>query len=160
LPSIQNFGLCSAFGIVAALIVEMTFIPAIRVLMSPPTEEQAEREKHEEYFDFVLEALARVVREKKEGPILWGFIALIAVAAVGASELKVGNSLGEQFFETNVPVHGFRMADSRMAGTRVIQVLVEGKAPDAIKDPEVLKRMDALSTFITKQPLPVGKVVS
>jgi len=39
-------------------------------------------------------------------------------------------------------------------------VLVEGKAVDAIKDPEVLKRMDALSTFITKQPLPVGKVVS
>jgi predicted RND superfamily exporter protein len=42
----------------------------------------------------------------------------------------------------------------------VIQVLVEGKAPDAIKDPEVLRRMDALGSFITHQPLPVGKVVS
>ena len=160
LPSIKNFGLCSAFGIVAALIVEMTFIPAIRVLMSPPTKEQTDREQHKESFDFILEALARIVREKKETPILWGFLALIVVAGVGASQLKVGNSLGEQFFETNVPVRGFRMADSRMAGTRVIQVLVEGKAADAIKEPEVLKRMDALSTFITKQPLPVGKVVS
>jgi predicted RND superfamily exporter protein len=160
LPSIRNFGLCSAFGIVAALVVEMTFIPAIRVLLSPPTDEQAEREKHKEYFDFILEALARIVREKKEAPILWGFIVLIVLAGLGASQLKVGNSLGEQFFESNVPVRGFRMADSRMAGTRVIQVLVEGEAPDAIKDPEVLRRMDALSTFITKQPLPVGKVVS
>jgi predicted RND superfamily exporter protein len=160
LPSIRNFGLCSAFGIIAALIVEMTFIPAIRVLMKPPTEEQAEREKHKEFFDFILEALARIVRQKKEGPILWGFVGLIAVAAVGASQLKVGNSLGEQFFESNVPVRGFRMADSRMAGTRVIQVLVEGKAVDAIKEPEVLKRMDALATFIKKQPLPVGSVVS
>ena len=33
LPSIKNFGLCTAFGIVAELTVEMTFIPAIRVLM-------------------------------------------------------------------------------------------------------------------------------
>jgi predicted RND superfamily exporter protein len=160
LPSIRNFGLCSAFGIVAALIVEMTFIPAIRVLMSPPTEEQTRREKHEEYFDFILEGLARIVRERKEAPILWGFVGLIVVAAIGASQLKVGNSLGEQFFESNVPVRGFRLADSRMAGTRVIQVLVEGKAADAIKDPEVLRRMDALATFISKQPLPVGKVVS
>ena len=160
LPSIRNFGLCSAFGIVAALIVEMTFIPAIRVLMSPPTEEQTEREKRKEYFDFILEALARVVRQKREKPIIWAFVGLIVAAALGASQLKVGNSLGEQFFESNVPVHGFRMADSRMAGTRVIQVLVEGKAPDVIKEPEVLKRMDALSTFIKKQPLPVGAVVS
>ena len=40
LPTIKNFGLCTAFGIVAALTVEMTFIPAIRVLMSPPSERQ------------------------------------------------------------------------------------------------------------------------
>ena len=52
------------------------------------------------------------------------------------------------------------MADSRLAGTRVIQVLVEGSAPDAIKNPEVIKRMDPLGTFIAHQPLPVGKVVS
>ena len=52
------------------------------------------------------------------------------------------------------------MADARLAGTRVIQVLVEGKAPDAIKNPAVLRRMDELATFITHQPLPVGKVVS
>jgi hypothetical protein len=160
LPSIRNFGLCTAFGIAAALVVEMTFIPAIRALMSPPTERQTEREKREEYFDPILEALARTVRAKKEGPILWVSLGIIAVAAVGASRLQVGNSLGEQFFESNAPVRGFRMADSRMAGTRVVQVLVEGNATDVIKEPETLKRMDALSTFITKQPLPVGKVVS
>ena len=160
LPSIRNFGLCTAFGIAAALVVEMTFIPAIRALMSPPTERQTEREKREEYFDPILEALARTVRAKKEGPILWVSLGIIAVAAIGASRLQVGNSLGEQFFESNAPVRGFRMADSRMAGTRVVQVLVEGNAIDVIKEPETLKRMDALSTFITKQPLPVGKVVS
>ena len=58
LPTIKNFGLCTAFGIVAALTVEMTFIPAIRVLMSPPSERQTEREKREEYFDPILEKLA------------------------------------------------------------------------------------------------------
>lgn len=159
LPSIRNFGLCTAFGIVAALIVEMTFIPAVRVLLTPPNEAHTKREQAREFFDRTLEWLATLVRERREKPILWASIAIVAVAAVGATRLQAGNSLGEQFFETNGPVPAFRMADSRLAGTRVIQVLVEGQT-DAIKDPEVLQRMDSLSRFIERQPLPVGKVVS
>jgi predicted RND superfamily exporter protein len=160
LPSIRSFGLCTAFGIAAALTVEMTFIPAMRVLMSPPTEHQTEREQHKEVFDTLLERVADMVRGKREQPILWVFVGLLALAGVGLARLEVGNSLGAQFFEANGPVHGFRMADSRLAGTRVIQVLLEGSAPDAIKDPKVLAQMDALSTFISHQPLPIGKVVS
>src|SRR4029077_5418480 len=33
-------------------------------------------------------------------------------------------------------------------------------APDTIKNPEVLRRMDTLGSFIAHQPLPVGKGVS
>jgi uncharacterized protein len=160
LPTIKNFGLCTAFGIVAALTVEMTFIPAVRVLMAPPSADQTEREKREEYFDPILEKLANVVRTGKERPILWVFVGLLVLALAGLARLQAGNTLGAQFFEKNAPVHGFRMADARLAGTRVIQVLVEGNAPDTIKNPEVLRRMDELGTFITHQPLPVGKVVS
>ena len=68
LPTIKNFGLCTAFGIVAALTVEMTFIPAIRVLMSPPSQDQTDREKREEYFDPILEKLARTVRDRQGAP--------------------------------------------------------------------------------------------
>jgi predicted RND superfamily exporter protein len=160
LPTIKNFGLCTAFGIVAALTVEMTFIPAIRVLMSPPSERQTEREKKEEYFDPILEKLAATIRAGRERPIFWVFSAILVLALIGMTRLEAGNSLNAQFFEANAPVRGFRLADARLAGTRVIQVLVEGQKPDAIKNPEVLRRMDALGTFITHQPLPIGKVVS
>jgi len=160
LPSIKNFGLCTAFGILAALTVEMTFIPAIRVLLSPPSRRQTEREKRQEYFDPILETLARIVRNRRERPILWVFCALILLALAGVGRIEVQNNLSAQFFERNAPVHGFRMADSNLTGTRVIQVLLEGNAPDTIKNPEVLRRMDELSQFIVRQPLPIGKVVS
>jgi uncharacterized protein len=160
LPTIRNFGLCTAFGILAALTVEMTFIPAIRVLMSPPSRRQTEREQKQEFFDPILDKLANAVRAGRERPILWVFAALLIVAVGGVARLEAGNSLGAQFFEANAPVHGFRMADSRLTGTRVIQVLVEGKTPETIKNPDVLKRMEALASFMQQQPLPVGKVVS
>src|SRR6185369_8023790 len=93
LPTIKNFGLCTAFGILAALAVEMTFIPAIRVLLSPPSAHHTEREKREEFFDPLLEKLARVVREGRERPIRWVFVALIVLAGIGVARLQAGNSL-------------------------------------------------------------------
>lgn len=160
LPSIQSFGLCTGFGIVAILAVELTFIPAVRVLMKPPNATETQREQQSEFFDTWLERLANVVRVKKEGPLLWVFLALVVLAGAGATQLRIGNSLGEQFFEANGPVSGFRLADNRLHGTRVIQVLLEGHEPDTLKSPAVLAKMDHLSAFIAQQPLPIGKVVS
>ena len=97
------------------------------VLRSDPGEARARR--------------ARPARNARSCGCSW---CCILIALAGLARLQVGNSLGAQFFERNAPVHGFRMADARLAGTRVIQVLVEGNAPDAIKNPEVLRRMDEL----------------
>jgi predicted RND superfamily exporter protein len=160
LPSIKTFGLCTAFGILAALIIEMTFIPAVRVLLTPPSPRQTAREKRQEYFDPILEKLASVIRNKREKPILWVFIILIVFAVVGVFQINTRNNLAAQFFESNAPIRGFRMADKYLAGTRVIQVLLEGNAPNTIKNPDILRRMDELSTFISKQPLPIGKIQS
>ena len=138
LPTIKNFGLCTAFGILAALTVEMTFIPAIRVLMSPPSARQTEREKREEYFDPILEKLADVVRHRQASGRSSGCSrALIVVALHRRHAPRGGQQPGRAVLRgATRPVHGFRMADSRLAGTRVIQVLVEGDAPDAIKNPD------------------------
>jgi predicted RND superfamily exporter protein len=68
--------------------------------------------------------------------------------------------MSAQFFEANAPVRGFRLADEKLAGTRVVQVLIEGKEPGVIQDPRVLRAMASLGEFIERQPVPVGKVVS
>ena len=158
--SLRNFGLCTAFGIAAALIVELTFIPAIRVLLPAPSARQTARERKQEIFDPLLDGLANIMRQRRERPILWISAAVILVAGIGVFRIETRNSLGAQFFEANGPVHGFRLADERTAGTRVIQVLVEGKAPEAIMDADVLQRMDSLGAFIEHLPFSVGKVVS
>jgi uncharacterized protein len=170
-PSMQNFGLCTSFGIMAALAIELTFIPAIRVLLPAPNTHQTEQEQKKEVFDPIIEKIADTVRAGKEAPFLWGSLIIIAVACAGIFGLETRNTLGAQFFEgdTKIPIvkdlmagplRGFRLADERTAGTRVIQVLLEGKTEDAIKNPEVLRKMDELGTFATKQNVPVGKVVS
>jgi len=160
LPSIKNFGLCTAFGILAALTVEMTFIPAVRVLLPAPTDHQTDREKRKEFFDPLLGGLANIIRNKKEGRIIAIALVLIVLAVIGVFQLEAGNSLGAQFFESNGLMRGFRLADTKTSGTRVLQVLVEGETPDVIKEPDVLQRMDKLEQFLSKLPEDVGKVIS
>lgn len=160
LPSIQSFGLCTAIGIVAALAIEMTFIPALRVLLPAPSSHQTAREREAESFDPLLEGLAARVSKGSERRVALVFAAICLLAVAGAPRLNAGNSMGAQFFEVNAPVRGFRLADAKLAGTRVIQVLVQGEAPDAIKSPKVLHAMDELASFIRHQPLPIGNVVS
>jgi uncharacterized protein len=170
-PSIRSFGLCTAFGIGSALLIELTFIPALRVLLPPPTRYQTDQEQKEEVFDPILERIANTVRAGKEAPFFWISLAIIAWALLGVTRLETRNTLGAQFFDINLelplahhllqgPMKGFRLADERTPGTRVIQVLVRGQEPNAIKSPEVLRRMDRLGAFASQLDTKVGKVVS
>src|SRR6185436_8579906 len=42
--TIRNFGLLTGFGILAAVVIELTMIPAVRVLLPAPREREVSRE--------------------------------------------------------------------------------------------------------------------
>ena len=103
LPTIRNFGLCTAFGILAALTVEMTFIPAIRMLMSPPSR-RADRARAAAGVLRPDPGEARARRAQRQGtadPV--GVRGADRDRGPGVARLKAGNSLGAQFFEATRP---------------------------------------------------------
>jgi uncharacterized protein len=168
-PSIKSFGICVAFGILAALTVEMTFIPAIRVLLKPPTERQAQREREEEFFDPLLKGIANLIRQKKEKWIVGISVALVIFAFFGLTRLKTGDNFSEQFFEANAFMRlfekhgfmeGFRVGQQRTGIGATIDVLVETDEPEGIKNPDIIRRMDQLAKFISAQHKDIVKVVS
>lgn len=169
-PSMQNFGLCTSFGIFAALIVELTFIPAVRVLLPAPTAQHTAAEQKPEFFDPWIEKIAELVRQGREGKLFYISLAALAITIGGIARLETRNSLNAQFFDVAIdtpiigpllkgPLEGFRLADEKTAGTRVVQILVEGDKQDALKEPEALKGMDQLAQYASTLPA-VGKVVS
>lgn len=169
-PSMQNFGLCTSFGIFAALIVELTFIPAVRILLPAPSAQHTAAESKPEFFDPWIEKIADLVRHGRESKLFYIALATLALTIGGIGRLETRNSLNAQFFDVpsdipiigsllRGPMEGFRLADQRTAGTRVVQILVEGDEQDALKDPQALKGMDQLSQYATTLPS-VGKVVS
>ncbi len=191
LKTFQSFGLFTAFGILSALVLEMTFIPAARSLMRPPkkvaagfslrpTEVAGEGEKSEArsqkletpspltgegwgggeagILNRFLLSISRLVTQRSW--LVWiGLLIVIAISFYGINRLTVINSLKGLFFESTQ----FRKDDAALnkyfGGTATFYVYIEGQERDSLKDPAVLRVIEALQQEIETVP-EVGKTQS
>ncbi len=161
LKTFQSFGLFTAFGILSALILEMTFIPAARSLMRPPRKVAGSGDRvagSSSILDRFLLSISGLVTRRSW--LVWlGLIVVIAVSVYGIERLTVINSLKSLFFESTQ----FRKDDAALnkyfGGTATFYVYLEGQEPDAMKDPAVLHAIENLQKEIEAIP-EVGKTQS
>jgi predicted RND superfamily exporter protein len=157
--SIKVFGLFSGIGILCVLIVEMTLIPALRSLLPPPGKKEAKLEREERFWDRLTGFYASTILGPNRNKIFWIAGAVVVFSCVGMTRLFVESSL-KKYFDPSLPLlQSDVKLNERMAGTNNVYIMIEGDKPDAIKDPAVLRAMDRLQDFITKQPH-IGKVMS
>ena len=154
---IRHFGLFAGCGILAALVIELTIIPALRAILParPPR-----AGKQLDLLDRGLQRLGQWLTDPAHARAVVVVAALaLAVVSVGAFRIRADNSF-KQYFLPDSPV---RQADARLnrafGGTDSIAFLVEGPREDSLKDPKVLLAMAHLQTFLEKQPF-VGKTQS
>jgi hydrophobe/amphiphile efflux-3 (HAE3) family protein len=160
ISTVRTFGVFTALGVLSALILEMTFIPALRsVLPAPKAKEQA-REKHEGgVWDRITGAMANWVTGPNRKGVFVAAAAIVLFGAIG-SKLVIYSHSDKNFFFQSVPqVQDDTVLNERMGGTNTIYVYVHSKSPDAIKDPKVLQAMDETQRWLETQPY-VGKTIS
>ncbi|MEW6682327.1 MAG: MMPL family transporter [Nitrospirota bacterium] len=155
LKTFRAFGLLTAFGIISALVLELTFIPALRSLMRAPSATKAARDG----LDRLLGGLAALVTGARRGWVAVGVLVVAVVGAVGASRVVVNNSLKEQFFESTALRIDERALNTHFGGTSTFYVMVEGRQPDVLKQPEVVAAIGDLEKRIAQVP-GVGKTES
>jgi predicted RND superfamily exporter protein len=159
IQSIRTFGTFAALGVASALVIELTFIPAVRAMLPPPSVKTVNREHATTAWDRMVMALARLVLGSRQGLVIAGGAAVALVAILGAARIHYDNSL-RAFFTTDQP---HRIDDAamneRLAGTNTLYVLIEGQSDDAMKDPAVMKAMLATQALLAKDPL-VGATIS
>lgn len=158
-PSIRNFGIFSACGIISALILEMTFIPCLRVLLRPPSSRQALREREETVFDTLLNALASAVRRRSGAWVFGAAVVLLIASLAFATRVEINNSFAAYFPEESQVMRDLNVVNKRLGGAFVLQVMVEAREDDAFKSPQALKAMEDLQRYIDTLP-EVGRTIS
>ena len=156
--SIRVFGLLMAAGIVSALAIEMTFIPAVRALMSPPRFTTGRLEQTDRWLTAALRRIADIVLRRPR-TVLAAAVLLLTVALPGAWHLRVDNSFRGLFPPSGTIRRDDAVINAHLAGTSTLRLLVEGDADGVLEEPEVLRAVDDLQRFLERFT-EVGQTVS
>ncbi len=159
IPSVRTLGIIAGIGILCALILEMTFIPALRSLLPPPSDEERRREQHLRIWDRITGAIAKWVTGSHRYRLYWLTVLVLAISAFGATQVVMDNTVRGYFSKNLNFQKDDRELNRALGGTNTLYLLVEGSKDDAIKNPAVLRAMEATQHFLEQQPS-VGKTLS
>lgn len=155
----RRFGEFAATGILAGLVLELTLIPMLRSYLPPPKQSSVDREGRTSPLDRVLKSLSSALVGKKAAIILAVSAGLVLLVFSGVLKLRKDSSFKQYFAPSTQLRKDDAVLNKAFAGTDAIALLVEGTGSDSLKNPEVLRGMAALQTYLDAQP-DVGKTQS
>jgi predicted RND superfamily exporter protein/outer membrane lipoprotein-sorting protein len=159
ISTVRTFGIFTGIGILAALILEMTFIPALRSILAPPNDIERKREQRGRIWDKATNAIASWVTGTSRRRVYWGVLLFVIISLIGVSRVIVDNSTKSSFSPELIFETDDKALNDRLGGTNTMYLLIEGASDDAIKNPKTLRAIRELQRFLENQPY-VGKTLS
>ncbi len=146
IPTLQEFGLLTAAGVLAAYVIAILMMPAWLSLTKPP-----ERSVHHRYntvWDgFLLRIFPKIIAQRR--PILIGMAFLALLFSLSASQLGLNNYLLEDLRPGEKLRQDFSFFDRHFAGVRPFEVGMQSKDPDqTLLTTESLAAMDSLEIYL------------
>lgn len=152
---IRGLGVFTAFGVLAAMVASLTLLPAVLAVLPVPRRAAARAIHTQKGRGGIVAALLDALTPLVTGHplvVMSGGALLVLVGAVGFSRVVVDGSLLQNFPKRN-PV---RLADARLreyfTGTTPLEIVLDGGAVDAWKNPEKLRAVERFQAFLEASP--------
>lgn len=155
---IRNFGLFASIGVLSTIVLELSFIPALRAMLPPP-EPAGVASKKAGAISWMLTHLSMRLVGGGATVVLGISGVLVLVAFAGVIQLRVDNSFKSYMMQSDEVRSHDAALNSQLGGTNTVYFLIEGRQPDDLKDPSTLNALAALQRFLDKQEF-VGKTQS
>ena len=148
IPTIMGFGLACAYGIGSAVLLEMTFVPALRSLLPAP-----KRSLHKgRITQHLLDWLERAILDRGGRPVLIATGVALLLAAAGALQIRTYGSTREYMARGSVPRVHLEAIEEHFPATVTMTVLYEGP-PQSATTLDVLRHMEGLSAELARDPV-------
>jgi predicted RND superfamily exporter protein len=158
IKSVQTFGILTGIGVLSAMVLEFTFIPALRSALKPPGDKERRREQERTLWDRLLEGIYHLVLQRR-GAITLITVSFLVCVSFGGYLLKSESSTKQLFYGSQQIIIDDNKINSRMAGSNTIYLMVDTGVDDGIKNPAVLQAMEKVQEHLAQDPM-VGKTVS
>ncbi|MBS3812118.1 MAG: RND family transporter, partial [Halanaerobiales bacterium] len=149
----RDFGIYTSFGVGIALIISLTFIPAVLSLLKVDTKKKTVQNTKSLMNQFI-HFLADFTLSKAK-VILIVSIIIVLVAGFGIPKLETDSNFFNFFDESSEPKIAYNLVKDKFSGSESIEVIVEG-------DMQNSSNLKAISDFQSdlKQNKAVGKITS
>lgn len=165
MPPMKDFGLFASLGIATALLLSLVAVPAGLTLVKPrmsPALRAARRmskapdtavggKTGESRGALLGRRVGRAVAENPKSVLTLGGL-VIAAGVIGLSQLRADEAPIDNFqFDEPIAVAD-RIINDLMNGTTTLDVVIETREPEALFEPERLRRIEALQRHIETLP--------
>lgn len=157
IATIRTFGLFTGLGILSALFIELTFIPALRSYLPAPAV-TVPAAKGPRAWDRLADRMTSLIL-KRRGLIISAFLSLALLSVVGLQFLNKENSTKSYFGHALAVYQDDEFLNRKLAGTNTLYVVFQGEQADSLKDPRTLQVIEDTQRFIETLP-DVGKTTS
>jgi len=149
LTMIREFGICTAIGILIALLLSVFFVPAIISALSMYRKDtgKVKEKKHNIMSQFILQPLTKILfNYPKTVLTIWSIILLLSIGGIFLINTSV--NIADYFQKDNSTRISEDVLQNKFGGSLPTFVLFEGD----IQEPEVLKMMIKTEKFMKEDP--------
>lgn len=176
---LKTFAIFSAVGVAFALILSLTFIPAL-LIIKPLKGENLKIEKRlakakndkkieettgnkviipDSFHDtFVAHSHAFLSVNRIRVAVI--LIIIIGLSIIGLTKLNVESAIINYFPKTSELRVNAAKIDKNFAGSNTFYFMISGEKPGDMTNPEILKDMDNLAIYLSNKYPEIGKIVS
>ncbi|ADL13199.1 efflux RND transporter permease subunit [Acetohalobium arabaticum] len=150
LTIIKDFGLFTAVGVFVALVMSITFLPAVLELMRSPKRFQAAEKRP--LLDRIFSLLFKTVKKHNS-------LVIIVVIVISTLSLWVAPQIQPEtnyitFFQQNSEIRqANRLVNSKFGGSDSLEIIIDTEETDGIEDPEFLQKVDKLQAQLEELEL-------
>lgn len=145
---IREFGVFTAFGVFAAMVLSLTVVPAILVLVKPPAAKgPRDGKKQDNLLTLILEWAAEMTLDRGSLVLITAAM-LLAVMVFGASRIQLESNI-INYFADHTPIRqSTALVEDVFGGSMQLAVVFDTGQPDGIKEPEVLQKIEQAQEYL------------
>lgn len=149
IPMIRQFGIVSAFGVLANCLITVFVVPGLGQYF-PTLADRIGGTR--QLFLFAQGGSIVHIYERYRVATLAVIVLLIICAVAGIFKLTPETSWHEMFTKGSLFRQKTSLVNADLAGISTLHILIETGRENRVKEPEVLRQIDALQGFIAEQP--------
>ena len=151
----RQFGVVTAIGVCAAMVLSLVLIPALLSLLKVP--ERKVKKSDRGPITRVLSAIEQLVIRRRRSVLVLSAILFVAFLA-GLPLLQIETSEREFLGDSNPVVEGMELMKRHFSGSEQLMIEIDTGTTDGLLEPAVLNEIVALQGFLQEQG--VNKTVS